>query len=222
MIIPEPEKIAEIYDYLRQETDSLSKADGAFVFCRDDPLVAERAAELYHNNLVDYIMFTGGIGSGSGYLAEINLPEAHWQKTLAVIGHRVPPEKIYIESTATNGVECCLRGIDTIVENSLPHENLIMTLHPTSLRRAMALMQLKEKEKGFETNWQMAGTDYFFNSHNVLDQKEAVAELLRLADWPKNTDENENPDPWCVEQPDLPLELVEYARELQADWKSKQ
>ena len=64
---PEPEKIKKIFEYLYNPTTDLVQANGAFVFCRDDPLVAARAAELYHNQLVNYIMLTGGIGKDSGY-----------------------------------------------------------------------------------------------------------------------------------------------------------
>ena len=202
----ETEKIKEIYDYLSDSTNPLIKANGAFVFCRDDPLVAKKTATLFQNNLIDYAMFTGGIGKDSGYLTDLQLPEAKWQAALLNLIYQIPSKQIYVEPHATNGGECCRFGIDTVVNNSLPHQDLIIVCHPTSLRRTSATLEMEAKKKGFKSNYQRIGTDYIFNANNPQDQQEAIAELIRLTDWPAKG--------WCTLQEDLPYELVSYAREL--------
>ena len=117
------------------------------------------------------------------------------------------PEKIiYLESLATNGGENSRFSLDKIVEENLSHEEIILLSHATSLRRLDAVMKFTAKEKGFESRFQRAGTDYFFNPNNLLDQKESIAELLRIADWPAKG--------WCVPQDDLPEDLVQYARDI--------
>jgi len=201
----ESNKIQQIYSYLRNET-AFSKSDGIFAFCRKDPLVAERAAEIYDNCFADYIMFTGGIGKDSGYLTELQVPEAKWQAMLTHEFHNIPTTSIYVEPNATNGGDCCRFGIDTIVKNNLPHEDLIMLVHPTSIRRTQAVLELEAEKKGFKTEFKRTGTHYKFDSRDPIDQKEAIAELLRLADWPAKG--------WCKEQTDLPQDLVQSARDI--------
>lgn len=199
-------KIKEIYKYLSEETSPLSPAEGAFVFCRDDPLIAKKVAKLFNEKLINYAMFTGGIGKDSGFLKDLEMPEAKWQSALLNIIHGISKENIYIESKSSNGGEACRFGVDTIVRNSLPHHNLIVVCHSSSLRRLEASLQIESEKKNFDTQYQKTGTNYEFNPRNPKDQKEVVAELLRLADWPAKG--------WAKEQEDLPLGLVEYAREI--------
>jgi len=195
-----------MFKYLYNPTKSLKKADGAFVFGRIDPLVAKKASDIYNQGLVNYVMFTGGIGKDAGFLKKLNIPEAKFQAALSNIFYNVPEDKIYVEPRATHGGECCRFGIDTIVENLLPHKNLILVIHPTSLRRIAATIKVIAPEKEFKSNYQRVGTDYFFNPDNPIDQKEAIEELLKLADWPKKN--------WCEPQQDLPEHLVKYARDV--------
>ena len=200
----EPEKFKAIFGYLSAETPIKSFNDGAFVFCRADPLIAKRAAEFYHSFLVDYIMFTGGIGKDSGDLASKGLTEATYQRKLAIEKHFIPSSNIYTETKATNGGENCRFGIDMLLENNLRHKDLIIVCHATSLRRVAATFEVEAAKKNFKTNIRQARTNYQFNPENPIDQQEASAELLRLADWPAKG--------WCTAQADLPQDLVEYAR----------
>ncbi|MBX4196755.1 YdcF family protein [Candidatus Pacearchaeota archaeon] len=203
-------KIKKIYGYLSVETSPLQKADGAFVFGRADPRVAQKAADVYRQNFVDYVMVTGGIGKDSGFLTQWNIPEAHYQG-IHLVENGVPSEKIYLETKATNAGECCRNGLDTIVANNLKHNSLIIVVHPTSLRRVNAVLENTEKERNLSIKHQLAATNYPFNPRNPVDQKEAADELARLADWPGKG--------WCAAQPDLPLDLVQYAREVQQIFK---
>jgi len=206
-------KIKEMFDYLHNPTEDLQESDGVLVFGRRDPKVAKSAYHIYMKGLTDYLLFTGGIGKDSGILTDLGLPEAKWQAALAGIIHRVPSEDIYVEPNATNGGDCCRFSIDKILKENLPHNDLILLVHSTSLRRTQAVMDVVDEEKNFQANYQRAGTNYTFNPLNSEDQKEAVAEILRLDRWPAKG--------WASEQLDLPSELVAYACELDARWASE-
>ena len=202
----EPNKIKKMFDYLYNPTPNLRKANGTIVFGRWDPLLAKRAAEIYKEDKTGYFLFTGGVGKDSGYLSNLQIPEAKWQAALANVIYGVPPKRIYVEPNAQNGGENCRFSIDKIAEENLSHENIILLTHPTSLRRLRAVMEPTALEKKFKADYQNAGSNYKFNSNNTIDQQETVAELLRLADWPAKG--------WCSPQKDLPEDLVEYAREI--------
>ena len=64
----------------------------------------------------------------------------------------------------------------------------------------------KEKPQFASTKFERVGTNYPFDAHKPLDQREAVAELLRVADWPAIYG-------WNAAE-DLPQDLVDYARFL--------
>jgi len=108
------EKISEIYRYLSLHSEKLKKADGAFIFCRADPLLARRVSELFNDGLIGYALFTGGIGKDSGALAKLGYPESLYQAGLLRWIHGVSDEKIIIETTATCGIENSKYGIKTI------------------------------------------------------------------------------------------------------------
>ena len=199
-------KIKKMFDYLYNPTFPIMKTDGAIVFGRADPLVARKAAEIYDLNKTGYLLFTGGIGKDSGFLTEFQIPEAEYLSSLAHFEYGVPRDSIYVEPNARNGGECWENSIETIVKNSLKHDDMIIVVHPTSLRRCHAMGQVIGPRKNFEAKYQRVGTRYEFNPQNPIDQKEAVLELLRLADWPEKG--------FCAKQNDLPEGLVAYAREL--------
>jgi hypothetical protein len=205
-------RISSMFDYLSTETPELQRADGAFVFGRADPLVAERVAGLYNGGLIDYVMIVGGIGKDSGWLTDFGIPEATYQGVLLVQNYGFPPEDLYLEQMATNGGECCRGGIEKILGKDLSHNKLIIVAHATSLRRVEAMLKVEGPKKGFNAVYQRTRTRYRFYPGNPADQREAVAELLRLADWPAKG--------WCAEQEDLPEDLVRYARELKTAWKT--
>lgn len=205
-------KISDMYDYLSAESE-LKNADGAFVFGRFDRRVADKTLGLFDRNLVDYALVVGGIGKDSGALTRLNIPEAHYLASLILEGKPSVGDRLHIEPRPTNGGECCRMGIDYIVSNNLPHDKLTVVIHPTSLRRIMAMLENEAPKKGFEAIWQGIGTDYRFDKSSIVDQKEAVAEILRLADWPIKG--------WCAPQRDLPLDLVQVARDYDAMWKAQ-
>jgi len=171
----ETAKIKEMFDYLSSGTAKIEWADGAFVFCRKDPLVAQRAVQLYDQGYISYIMFTGGIGKDSGDLATQGLTEAKYQAQIATINH-VPTQAILLEETATNGGENCRKGIDTIVRAKVRHERLIVISHATQLHRVTPMLEQIAKEKSFYCRLQSTPTKYHFEPDNFIDQREVVLE----------------------------------------------
>jgi uncharacterized SAM-binding protein YcdF (DUF218 family) len=225
-------KLARMFEYLRSHEHSFEPviSDGAFVFCRNDPLVALTAAQAYKKHFLQYVMFTGGIGKDSGALARINIPdniyqgdpseisndpkllrwngipEAVWLGTLAANQYGVDAEKIHLETRASNGGENCRLGIDLIVKRELAHNHLLVVAHATSLRRVVEMLSYISKEKNFHAKLLGMPTDYAFKPYNPADQREAVDELLRLYEWPLKGQLHTIGD--------LPMDLVEYALEL--------
>lgn len=202
-----------MYEYLSAETSPLKYADWALVFGRADELVAERAIQLLEDPLVDYALIIGGIGKDSRSLARLQIPEAHYIASLMLSNMDLAGDRIYVEPRPTNGGECWEMGIETLLKNNLPHEDLTVVIHPTSLRRIMAQGDTIMRRVGFEAKLQGTGTHYNFDPRNPVDQKEAVGELLRLADWPGKG--------FCTAQADLPVDLVQVARDYDSAWKAE-
>lgn len=208
-----PVKIMEIYSYLTAvgvSADSVKSASGAFVFSRADKLLAQKVVDLYLLNKIKYVMFTGGIGKDSGPLIELDLPESAYQAAMLTWSYNVgfPFDRIFVETKATNGAQNSRFGIDKIIEIRKQYSdlngNIIIVAHATSLRRLWAAHLTIARERHFDEEYQLVATDYNFDPEDPIDQKEAVEELLRLADWPKKE--------WAIEQNDLPIDLVSYAR----------
>jgi hypothetical protein len=197
--------ISEIFSYLMAyEAQNPVKADGIFMFCRTDKRLAITMASLLDADLAGYGLIVGGIGKDSGVLADINLPEALYLASIIHWEYGIPDNRLLVESTASTGAEASRRGIETIRQSGRPHERLIMVAHPTSLRRLWAMHLSIAGELGFSANYQLVSTAYPFDPENPVDQREAKAELLRLANWPAKG--------WAVPQRDLPEDLVSWAR----------
>lgn len=213
-----PEVIERMYKYHSAEATPLKKADGLFVFGRADSRVADKTAELLRANMAEYALFVGGVGKDSGPLAQLNppLPESIYLASMTRWGHDIPDNRLHVEPKPTNGGECCRMGLEYITNNGLPHNRMTVVIHPTSLRRIRAMLDLIAPQKGFKAEWQGTGTGYVFDSENPVDQKEAVAELLRVWGWPDHKNAEGKSDPWCAPQADLPQDLVEHARRYDA------
>ena len=155
-------KIGQIWEYLSQAATSraqLLPANGAFVFCRKDPLIARKAAELYHKHLVSYIMVTGGFGKDSGPLVGLQMPEAMYQAARLRWAHGVADAAILVEMNATNGGENIRLGIDQVVSNDFPHDSFIVVVHATSLRRVKAMFPIEFQKRGINAPLQSVGTN---------------------------------------------------------------
>lgn len=202
----QPEIIHQIHSYLCSE-QPLVPADGVLIFGRCDPLLAKRAAELIELKLATYCLFLGGIGKDSGLLKDMNYPEALFLASIARWHHGISDDKIYVEPRPANGGESSRMAIDFVRNHALPHKNLIILTHPALLRRTLAIFGKEALNKRFEGKIQGTTSNSAFNSQELIHQKECVSELIKLADWPAKQ--------WSLSQSDLPLALVEKAREYE-------
>lgn len=208
-----PKVITDIYRYLSQEDDVLQPADGAFVFGRAMPSLAAKAAELYHRQLVKYILISGGFGKDSGILIPLRIPEATFLGACAVM-HRVPRSVLHIETKAKNSVDNSKNGLQMLIDRGLPHRSLILVAQPTALRRMTATFQRVLIDLDQTVSVTRVAAAYPFDSQNEADQTEALDEVYRLAHYPEWG--------WTVPQPDLPEEFVDYAERFRgAYWQQK-
>lgn len=195
-------KIALIRAYMDIGTGlTLTPADGAIVFCREDWRIAFATAQLFWHQHIKWAVLTGGVGKDSGTLT---IPEAEHQARL-LEQYGIPPDLLYLEPTAKNGAENSRRSIEVIRHRGLVHHKLILVMHPNNARRVYATHQLIALEgQGFVADYQIVTSNNPFDPTDPATQKELISELLRVADWPAKG--------WSEAQADLPLELVEWAR----------
>jgi uncharacterized SAM-binding protein YcdF (DUF218 family) len=168
----------KIFDYLMRQDNDLPRSDGAIAFCRADPLIAKKAKELFDKGLIDFIIFTGGIGKDSGPLIDINLPESIYQAALLRYKHNVSDEKIIVEPNAMNGIENSKLSLEKI--NTLPHENVILIIHPLQLLRIQEVHKKIAQEMGINAKFYATPTDYVPDPNNEKDQREAIREILKI------------------------------------------
>jgi hypothetical protein len=202
----DPVIINKIYLYLSKHDTILKPADGAFVFCRSDPIIANRVSELFEEGLVKYAMLTGGFGKDSNELAKLKIPEAVYQASLLKQNYGISDEKIFLEPRAKNGLENSKLGIEMIVSNKLPHKKIILVLHPIQIRRITLNHYTISRKMAFDAEYQVASTGYAFDPKNIVDQKECVSELLRIKDFAEKG--------YCKLPNDYPYDLVSYASKL--------
>ena len=196
-------RIAEyVNNGLAATSPRLEPAEGAIVFCRQDPAMAEAAATLFGQGLIRWAVLTGGIGKDSG---DLTVPEAVHQRDL-LVEMGVPAHLLHVEPKARHGGENSRFAIDVIRELGLAHGQLILVAHPDNARRILAVHTwIARREKQFAAEYQLVSANRVFDPENLKQADTALAELLRLADWPTKG--------WADPQSDLPLDLVKWARE---------
>jgi len=199
----------KIFDYL--STPQLpTSAEVTIAFGRKDPLVARAIGDLAIANLAEIIVITGGIGKDSGDILEQGFrSEAHYLDALleedARSRHYGLPN-IFLDEEATNGGENARNSIAILHDHNTDTSSMTAVAHATSAKRlAETLRHETFKIDGRSPNIHIKPTNYSFDPANPIDQKEACAELLRLADWPAKG--------WLGDQPDLPENLVDFARD---------
>ncbi len=188
---------------LPAKNSKLTRADGAIVFCRQDPGMAAATAILFQRNLIDWALLTGGFGKDSG---DLKIPEAEHQRKLLMEQHHVSRSQLLIEPTASNGVENSRFSMRLILNSHLPYNDLILVMHPRNARRLHAVHTKIAREQGFTAEYEVVTMEELFDPENPSHQREVLRELLRVADWPGKG--------WSDPQPDLPEDLVAWARTM--------
>ncbi len=173
-----------LFDYL-SAPELPTEAEGAIVFGRKDPKVAEAYVDLAHQGLASWSVITGGVGKDSG---DLTIPEAEYLATEAeqYAGARnivLPPT--FTETMATNGAENVRNSLTIIRRAKLVTGALTAVAHATSLRRLAAMIDHESAQSAtpFEATYRKP-SNYDFDSSNPSDQQEALAEMNRLITWP--------------------------------------
>jgi hypothetical protein len=206
-----PKKYVEMFDYLRG-SETPTTPEPTVVFGRNDSLVAKAAGNLVLANLADVIVITGGVGKDTsdllekGYRSEADY--ISWEMAADAFAQKYTLPTVLLDELAQNGGENSRNSINLLNIHGYDSSTLNAVAHATSARRLSEM--LKKEGAGINGNAPAVTTkptDYRFDETNPLDQQEARAEMLRLADWPAKD--------WLLPQVDLPQDLVDFAREEQ-------
>ncbi len=191
-----------------QPQDQFKTTNAAFVFGRQDRLVAEAAAPLWHNGRVERVLITGGIGKDSGNLsAEAGDSEAGWlADQMVLLG--VSREHIIVEPRASNGGENCRFGLDTLAAAIGQFGSLIVVAHATSLRRLGAMLYDELNHRNLSVTLQLVPSAYRFDPENATDRDEVVAEIKRLHEWPHKIGGDGRP--FLSPQPPVPAQFLRF------------
>jgi uncharacterized SAM-binding protein YcdF (DUF218 family) len=126
--------VEKIWQY-HQLNHHLSPADALIGLCSHDTVVAERAAELFHEGWAGLLIFTGGVGSITRHLfAE---PEADRFARIAA-GLGVPPERMLTETRSTNTGENVLLTRRLLAQRGMDVRKVIAVQKPYMERRTYA------------------------------------------------------------------------------------
>jgi uncharacterized SAM-binding protein YcdF (DUF218 family) len=123
-------KARTLFQYLAV-SDRLQHADLIMGFGVYDMRVPEQCASLYREGRAPLVLFTGGMGAGSGPLEE---PEALvFRRRAGELG--VPGSAILVEPRSTNTLENVLNSRALLEERGVPHARIIITAQPHRQRR---------------------------------------------------------------------------------------
>ena len=146
-----------VWDY-HHMNHVLEPADCILVLGSHDVRVADRAADLYHENLAPYIVFSGGLG---------NFTKEIWTESEAdlfaaiAIDKGVPASAIYIENKSTNTGENILFSQLLLKKHQLDPASFIVVQKPYMERRSYATFKRHWPDKKIlVTSPQISFEDY--------------------------------------------------------------
>ena len=141
-------------------------------------LVPKKCAELYKNNLGDYIIFSGNCGKGTEGV--ISQTEAERFRDIAINEH-VPESKVLIEPNATSTYEN-FKYIKKVLEsNNLNPNSFLITCKPYHERRALAIANIELKDKEFEiASIKMTLEEYldFVKNDKYMNTEDVINEMI--------------------------------------------
>jgi uncharacterized SAM-binding protein YcdF (DUF218 family) len=137
------DKLAKILWNYNKLSQKLTKADAIIAMGSMDLRVAERAAELWHDELGPIVIASGGFGRLTG--KQSSESEAHkFSKVLYEKG--VSKDKIIIEDKSTNSAENLKFSLQLLNDNQLPYSSIIIVTKPYMERRAYATVKKQSPE----------------------------------------------------------------------------
>lgn len=173
------------YHLLRHQ---LAPADAILVLCSHDERVAERGAQLFHEDWAPLLIFSGGRGAITARLW--NEPEAERFARIA-IALNVPPAKILIEPNSTNTGENVRFTKQLLAERELDPQSFIVVQKPYMERRAFATFrQFWPDKRVMVTSPQVSFGDYVADyAHSSLSADDVVGimvgDLQRIKVYPE-------------------------------------
>mgnify|MGYP001090398004 CR=1 FL=1 len=176
-----------LFNYLYQKDEKLEPADLVIGFGHFDPKIPEKCVELYHENLADKILFTGGIGAGT---ADLEMPEADFFKQVALdLG--ILEQDIMVENQSTNTAENILFSEKTLNKHKLSFsqcESVLLVMNAYRARRVYHTFELHYPKVNIlmappETEYETE-KKFFSRKNEDLDQH-LKGEIDRLLEYPK-------------------------------------
>lgn len=171
-----------IWNYMLMH-QKMKKMDALFILGSNDLRVADRAAELYHDGMSDYIICSGGNGKNSAF----EKTEAEMFSS-RLIKLNIPKEKILLEPNATNTGDNILFTKKMLKEKKLNFHSFILVQKPYMERRSYATF--KKQWIGPEvivTSPQLSYEQYI-NEDNNFEKNfidVMVGDLQRIKEYPK-------------------------------------
>ena len=165
-----------------QLNHELSPADGILVFGSSDLRVAEHAAQLFHQGLAPWILFSGARGRMTQEWVETEA------EAMAGVAKRcgVPEEKILIENQATNTGENIRFSRALLEDRGLVLSEAIVVQKPYMERRTIAALEVQWPEVRFRAS----SADVSFQEYcsgaltPELVTSAMVGDFQRILDYP--------------------------------------
>jgi uncharacterized SAM-binding protein YcdF (DUF218 family) len=154
----------------------LSEADAILVLCSHDTGVAERAAQLFHEQWAPLLIFSGGAGSITSRLW--SEPEAdYFARITTDLG--VPPDRMLIENQSTNTGENILFTRRMLAERGLDPARFILVQKPYMERRSYATFKHLWPDKAvIVTSPQVSLDEYFEHRADTALSTDEVINIL--------------------------------------------
>lgn len=183
------EQVRTLWDYHRID-DKVQKADLIFCLGSLDIRSAQRAAELYLENLSETVMFSGGI-------AHVNdLLRTTWSQPEAVVFANeamrlgVPQENILLEPEAANTGENITKGFEVLRRAGKEAKSMILVQKPYMVRRTFATF--KKQWPGEDVKIMVTSPKISFEKYFDVDDAEKqkiinimVGDLDRIKQYPE-------------------------------------
>lgn len=168
--------VEKVWNY-HQLHQQLTPAGAILVLCSHDTIVAERAADVFHEGWAPLLIFSGGLGSITRALWSD--PEADRFAQVA-IDAGVPPDRILIENRSTNTGENVLFTKALLGEQGLDPASFILVQKPYMERRSYATFRKLWPEKPVVvTSPQLSLDDYLQRgTHHTLSTTEVISIMV--------------------------------------------
>ncbi|OED67247.1 hypothetical protein A165_03450 [Vibrio tasmaniensis ZS-17] len=187
--------IDTLWNFMSMDHD-IMPSDCIFVLCSNDTRVAEYAAELYHQGVAPYIVFSGGVGRFTEGSFERSEAE-----TFAAIARDagVPDSDIIIEKHATNTGENVRFTHKLLIERGLSPKRLTLVQKPFMEKRTYATFAKQWPDEVTEIQVTSQWQDWvdYFNEELPLDMVlgALIADFERIKSYPAQGFQIEMPIP---------------------------